>query len=239
MAKKLAAIVALLGLLVTRLSLGAWRSHPLPLAGEGKQPNPSERSHGRHSLAKKLLATTAVLALLVSVVSISVLALFTDTQSVGNNTFSTGTVDISTNPTTALVTYSDMAPGDEVTNPITVSNDGTLELRYAVTSTTTEDTLAAQLDLTIKSGVTTCTNAGFDTDGSVVYATGDLGSTAGIDVIGDPTAGADAGDRTLAASASEELCFNVLLPSSTNNTFQGLTTTATFAFQAEQTTNNP
>jgi spore coat-associated protein N len=239
MAKKLAVIIAVLGLLAAPFSFGAWRSHPSPLTGEGKQPDPSERFHGKHSLAKKLLATIAVLALLVSVVSISVLALFTDTQSVGNNTFSTGTVDISTSPTTALVTYSDMAPGDEVTNPITVSNDGTLELRYAVTSTTTEDTLAAQLDLTIKSGVTTCTNAGFDTDGTVVYATGDLGSTAGIDVVGDPTAGADTGDRTLAASANEVLCFNVLLPSSTNNTFQGLTTTATFAFQGEQTQSNP
>jgi len=48
-----------------------------------------------------------------------------------------------------------------------------------------------------------------------------------------------AGDRTLAASASEILCFNVSLPSGTGNAYQGLTSTATFAFQAEQTTNNP
>lgn len=190
-------------------------------------------------MAKKLTLTIVVLALFTTVISLSVIAVFTDTQSVGSNTFSTGTVDISTSPTTALVTYADMVPGDEVTNPITVSNDGTLELRYAVTSTTTEDTLAAQLDLTIKSGVTTCTNAGFDTDGTVVYATGDLGSTTGIDVIGDPTQGSQAGDRTLASLANEVLCFNVLLPSSTGNTFQNLTTTATFAFQAEQTQSNP
>ena len=87
--------------------------------------------------------------------------------------------------------------------------------------------------------MTTCTNAGFDTDGTVVYTTGDLGSVAGIDVIGDPTSGGDAGDRTLAATANEILCFNVLLPSSTDDSFQGLTSTATFAFQAEQTKNNP
>lgn len=190
-------------------------------------------------MARKLVATIAVLAALVALLSLSVLAVFTDTASVPANTFSTGTVAISTNPTTALVTFSDMVPGDQVTNPVTVSNDGSLELRYAVTSTTTEDTLAAQLDLTIKSGVTTCTNAGFGVDGTVVYATGDLGSTAGVNVIGDPTQGAQAGDRTLAASANETLCFNVSLPSSTNNTFQGLTTTATFAFQAEQTQSNP
>jgi hypothetical protein len=54
-----------------------------------------------------------------------------------------------------------------------------------------------------------------------------------------PTQGADTGDRTLAASADEDLCFNVELPSATGNSFQGLTTTATFAFAAEQTANNP
>ncbi len=190
-------------------------------------------------MLRKLLATLVAVSVLASFGVFGTFAVFTDSQSVDSNTFTTGSVDISTNPTTALVTFSDMAPGDEVTNPITVTNNGSLELRYAVTSTTTEDTLAAQLDLTIKSGVTTCTNAGFDTDGTVLYGPADLGSTAGIDVIGDPTQGADAGDRTLAASANEVLCFNVELPLTTGNAFQGLTTTATFAFQAEQTQSNP
>ncbi|GAI92721.1 unnamed protein product, partial [marine sediment metagenome] len=119
------------------------------------------------------LSRILVVLLLVGVVAaglgVASNAIWTDSQAVDANVFSAGTVDISTSPATALVTYSGMAPGDEVTNPITVTNDGSLELRYAVTNTTTEDTLAAQLDLTIKTGVTTCTNAGFDTDGSVIY----------------------------------------------------------------------
>ena len=74
----------------------------------------------------------------------------------------------------------------------------------------------------------------------MIYGPGDLGSAAGIDVIGDPTQGADAGDRTLPATGAdnEDLCFNVELPSTTGNAFQGLTTTATFTFAAEQTVNN-
>jgi hypothetical protein len=56
---------------------------------------------------------------------------------------------------------------------------------------------------------------------------------------GDPTAGAQAGDRTLAGAASEVLCFAATLPSATGNAFQGATTTATFTFSAEQTANNP
>lgn len=190
-------------------------------------------------MARNLLATIVVLAAFVALISLSVLAVFTDTASVPGNTFSTGTVDISTSPTSALVTFSGMAPGDQVTAPITVSNLGTLQLRYAVTSTTTENVLAAQLDLTIKSGVTTCTNGGFGTDGTAVYATGDLGNTTAVNVIGNPAQGSQAGDRTLNAAANEVLCFNVSLPLATGNTFQGLTTTATFAFAAEQTSSNP
>ena len=190
-------------------------------------------------MIRKILGTMAVLAALAAVLTLSVLAVFTSTASVGSNTFSTGTVTISTSPASAVVTFSAMAPGDQVTNPITVTNGGTLQLRYAVTSTTTENVLAAQLDMTIKSGVATCTNAGFSASGTVIYATGDLGSTAGINVIGSPTQGAQAGDRTLAAAANEIICINVSLPLATSNAFQGLTSTATFAFQAEQTTNNP
>ena len=190
-------------------------------------------------MLKKTLATMGVLAGLIAVLSISSLALFTDSASVTNNAFTTGGVDISTSPTTALVTFSSMMPGDQVTAPLTVSNPGTAQFRYAVTSTTTENTLAGQLDMTIKSGVTTCTNGGFSASGTTVYATGDLGSTTGVNVVGNPAQGAHAGDRTLNASANEILCVNVTLPLSTGNTLQNLSSTATFAFNAEQTANNP
>jgi hypothetical protein len=118
-----------------------------------------------------------------------------------------------------------------------VNNDGSLQLRYSGVSVTTEDVLAAQLDLTIKSGVTTCTNAGFGASGTVVYATGDLGSVAGTALFGSPTQGAQAGDRVLNAGVSEVLCFNVTLPLATVPA--ATTTTATFTFDAEQTANNP
>ena len=82
-------------------------------------------------------------------------AVFSDSDSVGSNAFDTGTVILSTSPTSAVVSFSSMAPGDEVVAPLTVSNNGSLQLRYAITNQTTEHTLAAQLDMTIKTGVTT------------------------------------------------------------------------------------
>jgi predicted ribosomally synthesized peptide with SipW-like signal peptide len=190
-------------------------------------------------MLNRILGAAAVIGLIGAFFGSGGLALFTDTQSVGSNTFTTGTVDISSSPTTALVTFSAMAPGDQVTAPITITNGGTMQFRYATTSTTTENVLAGELDMTIKSGVTTCTNAGFSATGTVVYTTGDLGNTTAVNVIGNPAQGAQAGDRVLAAAANEVLCFNVSFPLAATNASQNLTSTATFAFVAEQTANNP
>jgi spore coat-associated protein N len=161
-------------------------------------------------------------------------ATFSDSMAVPSNTFSTGNVDISSSPTSALVGFSGMAPGDKVTAPITISNAGTLQLRYAMTTSTSgSTTLSDGLTLTVKSGVTTCSNAWFGTDGTQIY-TGPL--TAGA--IGDTAQGSQAGDRTLNASAGEALCFQVQLPASATNSLQSLSATATFAFGAEQTAND-
>jgi hypothetical protein len=193
-------------------------------------------------MALKLAAAIIIPALLAAAMGTSALAMFTDTGSVSNNAFVRGTGDVSTTPNTSLVTFSNMPPGDSVVDDITVANNGSLEARYAVTSTTTENTLAAQLDLTIwdeaeegDSG-TACNTTPPVT---VLYGPAELGSTTGVSVIGNPAPGFQAGDRTLAAGASEVLCFLVSLPLSTGNSFQGLTTTLTFDFAAEQTTNNP
>jgi hypothetical protein len=193
------------------------------------------------STKTRLLLTLGAVVVVATIgVGATSLALFTSTTSVAANTFSTGTVIIGTSPATALVTLATMAPGDSVTSPLTVSNTGTLDLRYAVASVATNTDLKGlkdQLVLTIKTGVTDCTSpAGFAADGTSI-CTGDLDSTAGL-IIGNSTTGQQAGDRTLAAGTNEVLCFNVLLPTSTDNTFQGSATTATFTFNAEQTKNN-
>ena len=185
----------------------------------------------------RVMLTIAVLLLGAAALAIASLALFTDTANVTGNTFSTGTVDINATPATAVVAVSAMAPGDQDTAPLNVANNGTLALRYAVRSVTTEDVLAAQLVLTIKSGVTTCDDANWAATGTTLYS-GRLGSVAGDALIGSQTTGANAGDRNLAGGASEILCVNVTLPIGTT-TASGLTTTANLSFVAEQTANNP
>jgi len=170
------------------------------------------------------------------------LALFTDSQDVPGNGFTTGTVDLSATPASALVTLNNMAPGDVTTNSLVVSNSGTLSARYAITSVATDPDAKAlkdQLVLDVKAvDVTTPAIPCDNFDGTPLY-TGDLDDGAGGQIVGNPAQGSQAGDRVLASGMSETLCFRVSLPLSTGNAFQNATTTATFTFLAEQTSNNP
>jgi predicted ribosomally synthesized peptide with SipW-like signal peptide len=169
-------------------------------------------------------------------------ALFTDSEAVDANTFTAGTVTLGATPSTALITFSTMAPGDTVRSSIVVSNSGNLALRYAISSSATNETptpknLKDGLVLTIKTiDVTTPGTPCDNFDGTQLY-TGDLDSTAGK-LVGDSATGSQTGDRTLAVSASETLCFKVDLPTAAADALQGATTTATFTFAAEQTKNN-
>jgi hypothetical protein len=200
--------------------------------------SPNERKSEKEGRRRLRLAILILGLSMATLAGLLTAAIFTDTQALGANAFTTGTVDISAAPASAAVTFANMAPGDMVTAPITVSNAGSLQLRYSVRSTTTENVLAAQLDMTVKSNVVTCTNAGFGGSGSVLYGPNDLGSMAGLNVIGDPAQGADPGDRVLNAAASEVLCVHVSLPLATGNAYQNVTTTASLDFIAEQTANN-
>lgn len=120
---------------------------------------------------------------------------------------------------------------------LVVSNAGTLELRYALSSSATNaDTKALkdQLVLIVKTvDVTTPTAPCDNFDGTQLY-TGDTDNSTGK-LIGDHTSGGQAGDRTLAAGTNETLCFRVSLPASTSNAFQNASTTARLTFGAEQT----
>jgi predicted ribosomally synthesized peptide with SipW-like signal peptide len=176
------------------------------------------RSHGR-LLTFGLTAVTIVSTLAGTMMS---LALFTDQADVDDNNFSTGTIDISATPSTALFTVSDMLPGD-IAGPyaLTVSNDGSVSLDYTMsTSATNVDTKNLRDQLTLVIRAEDVDGACDDFDGTSLY-NGALSSGA-------------VASRTLASSADEVLCFRVELPSATDNTYQGASTTATFTFAASQ-----
>jgi spore coat-associated protein N len=164
------------------------------------------------------------------------LGLWTDTATVGGNTFTAGTIDISTSPTSAVIGLNPMMPGDTVNGTLTVNNAGSASLRYAMSSASTNTDSKALRDgitLTVKLrdvAADACT----DFDGTSLYS-GTLAAAA----FGSSATGAQAGDRTLAGSVSEKLCLRATLPITAANSYQGGTTTTTFTFDAEQTANNP
>jgi len=189
------------------------------------------------------MISLVIIGLVAASITTGAMALFTDQETSAANAFTTGTLDLAlTNGTPLPFTVSAMAPGDVVYGGIEVGNSGSLDLRYAM-STTPDGTsvLDEQLDLTID----VVTGAGAD---SIWYTADDVVGAANIygpdgvlsgAAIGSSAQGAQAGDRALAATNSERLRFKVTLPLSTDNTYQGTTCTVAFVFDAEQTDNNP
>jgi hypothetical protein len=154
-------------------------------------------------------------------------------RAISHNAFDTGSIVIDAQPTKAMITYADMAPGDAIARPLVIANRGSLRLRYAFTSESDDDGkhLAQALQLIVRSGTANCTADA--TDGELLYA-GPLATA----TFGDATPGAQPGDRVLEPGAFETLCFTVQLPVLSDNNYQVATTTAIFYFLAEQTAHN-
>jgi len=186
------------------------------------------------------LAAGVIAVAVAGVAGLASSALFTDSASVTGNSFTAGTVSIANGTGTAAFNVSGLAPLSVEYGTVTVDNDGSLGLRYAVTaSTTNADSkgLASALQVTAKAIATTdtCNAAVFADPANVAIYSGSLADFA----LGDSATGAQAGDRALGASDSEVLCLKIALPSTgSDNALQGSTTSATFTFDAEQTANN-
>jgi hypothetical protein len=192
-------------------------------------PYESDRAAARRSKRRRALIVMLLSSSLAMLGAGAMsLAVFTDSQA-ASGSWSAGTVVLGVSPSTAF-TASGIMPGDQGSQTVTVDNTGTGDLRYAMTSSATNDDakgLAAQLDLTVQAG--TCA-----APGATLYS----GSLDGAS-FGDPAQGGDAGDRDVAAGASDDLCFSWSFPLDSGNAYQGAATTATFTFDAEQTANNP
>jgi predicted ribosomally synthesized peptide with SipW-like signal peptide len=190
---------------------------------------------------RKILTSLMIIAVVAVSITAGAMAVFTDQQTNPDNVFTTGTVILDIDPVTAMFTVSNMAPGDVEYGGLEVTNNGSLELRYAMNTTADNtSTLDEQLDLTIDVVTGPGTDTEWYTDDDVVDATiygpdGVLSSA----FFGDPVTGNQTGDRTLASLASERLRFKATLPLDTDNTYQGTTCTVAFVFIAEQTANNP
>lgn len=189
---------------------------------------------------RRLAALAIGLGLLGTFSAAMSLAVFADQETV-DGTFSTGSIVLDAAAVDALsLSVGALMPGDAVTDDVVVENDGTAQLRYAISTATTDPdgkALRDALSMTIRTvDVTTPGTPCNDFDGTVLY-NGVMGAATAA--VGSPAAGADAGDRTLAGLSSETLCFRVSLPLATGNAYAAASAVTTFTFDAEQTANNP
>jgi hypothetical protein len=155
------------------------------------------------------------------------LAVFTDSDATGGS-WTAGTIILGVTPS-PVFTATDIMPGDSGSQTLTLANTGTGQLRYAMSTATTDSGagLDSKLQLLIRAG--TCA-----APGATLY-NGNLNAAA----LGSSAQGAQAGDRQVDAGASDSLCFTWSLDlNSTGNGYQGASATATFTFDSEQTANN-
>jgi hypothetical protein len=203
-------------------------------------------SRSRSTAAR--LATVVAAGLLVVAAThedgpLASLAVLQDSQATSAETVTSGNIGLSLSNGAASGQWTgafSMAPG--ATSQyfrITVSNSGSAALVYAVAATSTTNTLASQLTVTVAKLATVTTNcsASSYTSGIVVSNTGTLpfGSTTGVNIIGNPASGVQTGDRTLGGAAADNLCLKVDLPLGTGLGYagRGSTATTTFFFSAE------
>ena len=128
----------------------------------------TQRRRRRRGLLVFLLVGSSVATFGAGLMS---LALFTDSDATAGG-FTTGTIDIASTPAT-LFNVTAMMPGDSNSATLNVANNGTAQLRYALTSSSTNadgKNLASQLQLTVRAGA--CPSVG-----AIVY-TGVLNSAA-------------------------------------------------------------
>jgi len=195
--------------------------------------------------SKRILAVILAVGAVTAVFGGISNALFTDSDPVGSNTMDFGTISLTTSPASAIwAPLTAAMPGDRATGSLTATNAGSGQLRYAVTGSNTNATVAAAMNLRVAlRGGASCDFPYHNTDGTTTSLTDDTQLFAGLlnvaALIGSSAQGAQAGDRTLAAAANEVLCFGVVAPLSAGNALQGLANTATFTFDSEQTSNNP
>jgi hypothetical protein len=214
---------------------------------------------------KRLVIGAVALFAIAALVTAAVLAVLQDptNTSTGNN-FTSGKISLTIDKPNGILSWTNasnggMAPGDQTTGEVAVSNDAPAgaqnRLRYAITVTTTGTAaLISQLQLTVRRGDgNQASGACALFNGSILYQGTILG--AGVvsggtrRLVGSPGTGKyDDGsavepfrdDRELDAGTAERLCFAV----SMNETATGVgiespaSVTSVFDFVAEQTVNN-
>ena len=195
-------------------------------------PPPPRRDPARR---RRLVATVGILGMAaLGMTSLVTSAIFTDNDDTGRSGIITGSVDIEAGEDAAFtLPPGNLAPGDQVYSPVTVTNAGSLALVYGVqySATGDEKNLAATLSLDVFAvPAAQCTAAGLDGATPIGSSGAGLAATA-TEIV--PVG------RSLFSSAAEDLCVRVSVPQEIGNEYQEATASLALTFVAEQDPTDP
>ena len=194
------------------------------------------------STTTKLLVSIAVVAAAASMAGLGTFATFASSTS-ASHTVSSGTVTIAlgaVGPANRLtVNATGVAPGDTMQRAFDLSNSGSLDLAAAPTLTTSASP-SSLLDTDATNGlqmvIDKCSAAWTESGPQYTYTCS--GSTSSVlasrAVIGSSISLSNVSDLVTGGAGPDHLRLTLTLPSGAGNTFQGLTSTLTYAFSASQ-----
>jgi spore coat-associated protein N len=212
-------------------------------------PAPAPRDAAR----RRRLWTTVIIVGLAAIgaTTLTTSAIFTD-EDATSASIQTGNVSLTLSGTTPFqFTPQDLAPGSSTFVPVTVTNDGSLELRYSIsyfaspgTGGTGTGNLSDVLELRMYAvDAASCTLAGTNGVTTINTSGGAVSNwplSPGAPLVGNPGVGPNTGDRTLPSGIgnTESLCARVDFPLSAGNEYQDTSVTLNLVFNSEQTLNN-
>jgi spore coat-associated protein N len=176
------------------------------------------------ALAAHPRRTIGALAVVLAAVGITVGsgANFTAHAANPSNTFTAGTLSIGSSASSALFNAPNLKPGDTVPGTVDIANTGSVPGTFTLSTSNAVDTgaLLGQLDLKVEDcGVFNGSTAPNCSGADIVYN----GKASGVGTVSLGSFG---------ASAKHRYKFDVTLPSSTTNAFQGKTASVEFDWDA-------
>ena len=177
------------------------------------------------ALAAHPRRTVGALAVVLAAVGITVGsgANFTAHSANPANTFTAGTLTIGDNGSSAILNALNLKPGDSTSGTVDIQNTGSVPGTFTLSTSNASDStpsLLGQLDLRIEDcGTFTGTTAPTCGSGTVLH-------NAKVNAVGSVALG------SFAAGAKHRYKFDVTLPSSTGNTYQGKTAAIEFDWDA-------
>jgi hypothetical protein len=184
---------------------------------------------------RKVLLTCVVVGIAGAIAGIGAYSAFTGTTSNTGNSFASGTVTLADNDGgTALLSLANAKPADAATGCIKVTYTGSLAAGVRMYGTVT-GSLAQYLTLTVTRG--TNTSAFSSCAAFVADATDYIGSGAGVVYSGNLSAfpaswAAGYVDPTAAWAQNDAHSYKFVVTVQDNNAAQGLTSTASFTWEA-------